>query len=100
MAMNGRSPTDLLLVVLSPDGQHLVSAGSNQGLHLWDMRSGQIIRPFGETRRGPTPGDEAAQAARDEIVGRKSTVGQRIYCAAFSPDGRTVATGQNETVSV
>ncbi len=100
MAMTGRSPTDLLLVVLSPDGQHLVSAGSNQGLHLWDMRSGQIIRPFGETGRGATPAEEAAQAASDEIVGRKSTIGQRIYCAAFSPDGRTVATGQNETVNL
>jgi len=105
MAMVGRSPTDFLLVVLSPDGQHLVSAGSNQGLHLWDMRSGQIIRPFGETRRFATSRNEAgqaalAQAAIDEIMGEKSTVGQRIYCAAFSPDGRTVATGQNETVNL
>src|SRR5262249_13787252 len=39
MAMTGRSPTDFLLVVLSPDGQHLVSAGTNQGLVLWNVNS-------------------------------------------------------------
>lgn len=94
MDMTGTLPTDFLLAVLSPDGQNLVSAGTNQGLWLWNVRSGQVIRSF-ERRRTIDPADNAGHAIPED---RNTSVGLRIYCAAFSPDGRTVATGQNETV--
>jgi hypothetical protein len=95
--MAAKPLTDLLLVVLSPDGQNLVSAESNHGLWLWSVKSGHVIRPFGERRQGSKSLDEAEDIIRQMNV-RGSTVGQRIYCAAFSPDGRTVAAGQNESV--
>jgi WD40 repeat protein len=103
--MIGRAPTDFLLAVLSPDGQYLASAGTNQGLWLWNVKSGQIVRPFGEQRMPAMTADDMAIAVAGaggglviESTARSSNIGQRIYAAVFSPDGRTVATGQNETV--
>jgi WD40 repeat protein len=86
---------DFQLVVLSPDGQYLVSAGSNQGLWLRKVTTGQIIRPFGEKRPSPTTMEEARQGTFDHV---EHTLSQRIVCAAFSPDGRSIATGQYESV--
>ena len=95
--MMAATPRDFLLVVLSPDGQNLVSAGNTQGLLLWDVKSGRIIRPFAETRAGAASVDEV-EAIVQQMNTRGTAIGQRIYAAAFSPDGRTVATGQNDAV--
>ena len=84
-------------MALSPDGQNLVSAGSNQGILLWSVSSGHIIRPFGEKRQGSVAVGDEEEVLRP-MNARGSTVGQRIYCAAFSPDGRTLVAGQNEAV--
>jgi WD40 repeat protein len=95
MPITARMATNFLLAVLSPDGQYLVSAGTYQGLWLWKVSNGQIVRNLGETRLlHPTWEELSAIVA----VEQGSTVSQRIYAAAFSPDGRTVATGQNEVV--
>jgi WD40 repeat protein len=93
------SPTDSALVVLSPDGQNLVSARNNRRLLLWNVKSGQMIRPFEETRQTARSLYEA-QAIVQPMNTRDSIVDQRIYAAAFSLDGRRVATGQNESVVV
>jgi len=87
--------TDFLLAVLSPDGQYLVSAGSNQGLWLWKVSNGQVIRPFGETRPKATTMEEATHSGFDHIG---HALSQRVSCGVFSPDGRTLATGQYETL--
>src|SRR5262249_33709678 len=65
-----------------------------------------IVRPFGEQRTPTMTPDDVAVAAGGaggvgvviESTARNSNIGQRIYSAVFSPDGRTVATGQNEAV--
>jgi hypothetical protein len=96
--MVARSPNDFLLVALSPDGQHLVSAGINQGLLLWNVKSGEVVRPFGESRQG-APFNQAAQVI-PQMNNQAYNPGQRIYAAVFSSDGRTVATGQNDGVTL
>jgi WD40 repeat protein len=54
---------------LSPDGRLLASMRDEHKVALWDTRTGKLVRAFGKT----TPG-------ASEIL-------------AFSPDGRTIATG-------
>jgi len=53
-------------LALSPDGRWLV--GGQQVVNIWDLESGQLHTSF--------PGH-----------------GATVRCAAFSPDGRTLATG-------
>ncbi|MET0527439.1 MAG: WD40 repeat domain-containing protein, partial [Microvirga sp.] len=58
-----QSPT---FAVFSPDNMHLLTGGGDSALHLWEVASGR----------------ELARLDTNEVVGR----------AAFSPDGRRVAT--------
>jgi WD40 repeat protein len=55
---------------LSPDGRKLITVGGNSRLHLWDIATGKEIHHFPDEQRSMT-----------------------TYAAAFSPDGRTFATG-------
>lgn len=57
---------------LSPDGRKLITVGANNRLHLWDVATGKEMHHFPDDQRSNT-----------------------TYAAAFSPDGRTFATGGN-----
>lgn len=60
-------------VIFTPDGRHLVSAGDDKVVRVWDVATGRTVR----TIRGQVgPGDEG-----------------KIYAAALSSDGRTLAVG-------
>ena len=60
-------------VTFTPDGKHLVSAGQDKVVRVYDWRAGKTVR----TIRGQVgPGDEG-----------------KIYAMALSPDGRWLAVG-------
>jgi WD40 repeat protein len=62
-------------VAFTPDGRHLVSAGQDKVVRVWDRQVGTIIR----TIRGEAgPGGEG-----------------QVYAMALSPDGRWLAVGGN-----
>ncbi len=65
----GRQPSRVGTILRSPDGKKLATAadGGDFTVHLWDVASG---------RRPKLAGHEAP-----------------LYCLAFAPDGRTLATG-------
>ena len=60
-------------VLFTPDGKELISVSDDKTVRFWDVASGEPIRVL----RPPIgPGDEG-----------------RLYAAALSPDGRTLAVG-------
>jgi len=60
-------------VLFTPDGKELISVSDDKTIRFWDVASGEPIRVL----RPPIgPGDEG-----------------RLYAAALSPDGRTLAVG-------
>lgn len=60
------------MIAFTPDGKHLVSAGYDKVVRVWDWQTGQTIRVFrGDVRAG----DEG-----------------RIFAMTLSPDGRWLAT--------
>lgn len=67
-------------VAFTPDGRRLITAGLD-GLKLWDLPSGRVLA------RRPAPGRF-----------RGSFGPSFASCLALAADGRTVATGQHDTV--
>jgi WD40 repeat protein len=99
-------------VAFSPDGRTL--AASAYGVRLWDVASGRVLQTLGGTSdvAFSLDGRTLASAAGEEDVilwdvanGRElRTLSaryvrlRRVLSVAFSPDGRTLATGDHEMV--
>ena len=65
-------------IAFTPDGKHLVSAGHDKVIRVWDWQAGQTVRSL----RGQVgPGDEG-----------------RILAMALSPDGRRLAAAGQMTI--
>jgi WD40 repeat protein len=69
--------TQIYCVAYSPDGTKIVSAGFDNSLKLWDAKSGTLVKEF------------KAYKAKDFAKGHQDSV----FAAAFSPDGKFLASG-------
>lgn len=100
----------------SPSGKYLASASADGTVRVWDAASGQIFRtlpspngPAGWTRSiaiDPTSARLAAPSgAADILIWDIADVKQlltlkghteTVWCAVYSPDGKTLASGSND----
>ena len=105
-------------VSLSPDGKYVVT-GTNNGMKLWDVRTGRILRSLSgsmilsvsfspDSRYVLTAGDQSTARLLDVSTGKEVRIftspynpkpGSKpesdsgyIYAAIFSPDGKYVVT--------
>ena len=76
---------DVLSVAFSPDGKLLASGGNDNAALLWDVGTGERLAAF----EGTDP-----SAIKNEWGTYKGDVAS----LAFSPDGKTLATGAGDTI--
>ena len=76
-------------VAFSPDGQTLASGSEDSTIILWDTTTGEHTRTLARPT-GPFVGPT------DTLVGHTDTV----YSVAFSPDGKTLASGSEDSTII
>jgi len=81
--------TDASVLAFSPDGRTLAGGGSDGVVHLWDAATGRQQR----TIRVPS------QSAADDPYGHTQYF-KDVNAVAFSPDGKTLATGHQGDTNV
>jgi WD40 repeat protein len=113
LRINERHGCTVHSVAFSPDGKTLASAHNDSTIHLWDVKTGRLIRSFtGHTGHVPVfvfspDGKTLAGGSPDQTVklwdvssGRfiRAFTGHRdsVYSVAFSPNGKTIASGSND----
>src|SRR5262249_23304676 len=67
-------------VAWSPDGKHVVTGSLDHSIKMWDGATGAAVRTF--------------RAYKEKEFEKGHTAG--VYCVAFSPDGKTLATGSSD----
>jgi RNA polymerase sigma factor (sigma-70 family) len=82
----GGGPQRIFAAVLCPDGKTLAWAPENTHLRLGDMQTGEERAPFVRTTRPKVPQDLRGPFTHDRFV----------RCMAFSPDGKTLASGSDD----
>jgi WD40 repeat protein len=75
-------------LAISRDGKYVATAGYGGALRVYDAASGNRVYPPKQT--DPKKDEESLKAAD---AARKGAI---TYCIAFSPDGKSVITGQHE----
>jgi hypothetical protein len=123
--LQGKAHEHFQSVLFSPDGKTVAAVGEQYRVHVWDVATAkllpQILEPSNENDR--MVGSDVAYSADGrllaaELVGRidvrELASGQRvclfdlgdeirpeqIYALAFSPDGRTLASGGGGSCSI
>ncbi len=87
-----------------PDGARLVGFGAGGDARLWDLADGRCLATFRATDADFRPDGrrlvtlnqgkwQVRDATTGEILRELGKSGDEFVCAAFSPDGRRVATG-------
>jgi WD40 repeat protein len=81
--------SDVTSVAFSPDGKTLASGSYDRTIKLWDVSTGRLVRTL-ERRKG------LFKSFIESISGISA---HDVYCVAFSPDGKVLASGgQDETI--
>jgi WD40 repeat protein len=84
-------PADVWSVAFSPDGRTIATATSYRQAYLWDAETKKIRMALVDPRLSRTGTVRSHGHWVDQI--ETASHASRIYVVAFSPDGRTLATG-------
>jgi RNA polymerase sigma factor (sigma-70 family) len=95
--MRWRQEDEVAFLDYLPDGRHLLTRGLNGRFHLWDRRTGQVVREFGNSQQ-PEKGRKDTPAKSGSMMmkgtGGGGQTGLWPGAAALAPDGQTVAAAE------
>jgi len=103
-------------LAFSPDGRRVLTCTSPEPIRIWDVATGQLIRTLTDPSStlavfspdgkmvaagiGPQPELAVWDVETGQLKFRGQGHRQDVRCLAFSPDGRTIATGSLDTTII
>jgi WD40 repeat protein len=105
-------------VAVSPNGRILASGSGDRTIILWDLETGQPLRPPLDGHRGAVyglafspDGKNLASGSQDHTIilwdvatgrqlGKLTGHRDQVFCIAFSPDGKTLASASTDNTII
>jgi RNA polymerase sigma factor (sigma-70 family) len=90
----------IYFVAYTADGKHLVTAGRDRAIRMWDRKSGEEVRWFEPTVDKPPEGlSVSPEPAAGKMVVRTTSADDQ-FPVALSADGKWLATARGRVVTV
>ncbi len=90
----------VFFVAYTPDGKHLITAGRDHSVRMWNRETGEEVRAF-ERAAAKQPAASKPSPAEMAMPGKvMRAVGAEDFPITLARDGKTLAAGRGEVVTV
>ncbi len=90
----------VFFIAYTADGKHIITAGRDNAVRMWDRATGQVVRQFERATGKPEPIDPKPAPMMPGGKMMRTGAGPDDFPVALSADGKLLAAGKGRTITV